>query len=777
MPASAAGWAAAFPGTALARSTDYDALSEWEWVVVWADDDADGRKAAAKALAKIDGPKRYAVGLDSEGDTGKGAADYSIEERRQMVVKALAEDEWQPPYIGEGVQRPPAEPYMVTVDADGLRQILDYLSLEVRKNARANRLEVRRVGADPEQWFSQWMTPDNPGLWAELGEDMLAELDYYSRAHFRRFDANGRAGPLRWEQHALESALLYVCPKPAIDPYAEWLLGIPEWDSKERIDGLWIETLDMPDSELGIAAGRRFMLGMVRRAMEPGCVHDWVPLLIGPQGLGKTQVCRELVSMSSEWFSGGTQIDGTAKERWETTGPAVLNEFAEMASLYGGESEKFKNWLSLTHDRFRPAFGRGQGITAQRRWAGVATGNDRPSGILPFDSTGARRYIVLKSRWKGQLNELNARSAKAIDWVRENRDQLHAEALAVYREETRKGNERMNTVGDLREAQEKAARGYFSVKNATLDDMAGRDDLKQWVRAQPEGKGATIAAIMVYLALSETQAAAASDKSMQIDLADSLKTAGYEKGQNTVNKTRATRWQPPLELCDECGKPSETTPCAACLDTALAATYCDEQKVGGGRCDVLLDAAGRCPVADTHAADGGDPPADDPPAADASGGDSATSATSGQQGLDGMPRGDRLTHVAALQDAITTRIAAMQGALDNPPPDPYDTPDELRRAIRAVRLLQAGTPWDVLGPRHVDALGGASVLVTMMAEGAASANDDVLASITDRKVNEWLRDLAAWIDKQTETVKTETQARWRETVRTKVSTAQAEMPL
>ena len=48
--------------------------------------------------------------------------------------------------------------------------------------------------------------------------------------------------------------------------------------------------------------------------------------------------------------------------------------------------------------------------------------------------------------------------------------------------------------------------------------------------------------------------------------------------------------------------------------------------------------------------------------------------------------------------AIETRIADLQDALDNPEPDAYDTPDELRRAIRALQRLAAATPVGTCSP-------------------------------------------------------------------------------
>ena len=141
----------------------------------------------------------------------------------------------------------------------------------------------------------------------------------------------------------------------------------------------------MLDTELTREAGRRFLVGAVRRTFEPGCIHDWIPVLVGPQGLGKSSVLRALVP-ASEWFSDSTQLDGTPKERMETTGPAVISEFSEMAGLERAEAAKFKTYISKTHDQLRPAYAR-YAVQSDRRWVGVGTANKDPDGVVLDAST------------------------------------------------------------------------------------------------------------------------------------------------------------------------------------------------------------------------------------------------------------------------------------------------------------------------------------------------------------------------------------------------------
>ena len=455
--------------------------------------------------------------------------------------------------------------------AGGMKEILNDLKLEVRKNVRAERVEIRRTDNSAEQWLLQWGAPANPGWWAEASAGILAEIETYSRRFIlhTKVHESSTLYPLAWAQHALEMALLELCKGNYVDPYLEWLNELPKWDGRNRIEGLWVESLGMPDKELNRQAGRRFMVGMVRRAFEPGCVHDWIPVLVGPQGLGKTSMIKSLLS-ADEWYSGSTLLTGTAKERWESTGPAVISEFQDMAGLDKVDTVQFISWLSNTQDRFRPAFGKGQGVTVARRWVGAGTSNDRTGGVLPYDNTGARRYVVMESEYKGTFNELEPYSRRAREWVEEHRVQLHAEALAAYREANEKGDYAMNTVGHLREKQEAAARGYFSTRNETMENKAGDAALADYARMRDGSTGATISELMLKAGIHDFEKDASKDRSGQLAFADALKGDGWEKKQTTVAGKRAMRWMPPhLATPSEPEEPEE--------DRAYCAGPCDKE--------------------------------------------------------------------------------------------------------------------------------------------------------------------------------------------------------
>ena len=561
-----------------ARNADYSPVTG-RTVLVWPDADAAGIKAGKDVVEKCYMMDALAVHLlPVEELEGLDAADYPTETIRQMVTNTMESDALPPPDVGVGVQGAPAKAgTFIQPDEKGLKSILDYLRLDLRENPRNLRSEIRRIGAPGEAkaWAKQWAADQHPGGWIPLTDGLEASLRQVSREHFIfQNDSKGNQ-PATWIDRDLRDAVLNNCPRPAVDPFRLWLEDGPEWDGVDRIAHLWSATLAMPDIELNREAGRRFLIGAVRRSFEPGCVHDWIPVLVGPQGLGKSSILRELVSPAREWFSDGTQLDGDPKTRMETTGPAVINEFSEMAGLDRAESARFKNYLTQRSDQLRRAYGKNAERT-ERRWVGAGTANPDPDGVLPADLTGSRRYVVMESSYKGSLDELAEAASRARAWVRDNLAQLWAEALHEYREAKKRGIEDMNLIpGHLRSAQEAAAEG-FQRHFEGLREVADRliDYGQDYERAH--GYGPPIVDLMVQANLADTEGAAAKDRRTQIALAKELAGSGWARRQQMINGVVSRRWYPPLPEGQAIIIPADQGQCVDCGQVAKIGNLCDD---------------------------------------------------------------------------------------------------------------------------------------------------------------------------------------------------------
>ena len=217
------------------------------------------------------------------------------------------------------------------------------------------------------------------------------------------------------------SAMETVAAERRRNPVADYLRTL-RWDGVPRADRWLIETCWTEDRELFRSYGRRFLVGLVARTLKPGCKLDTTLVLSGQQGFGKSTLFRELVNWPG--FDGmlfsDTPIQIGDKDSLMSLYSCLIWEDSEMASQGVRKQEARKAFLSSSIDRFRPPYGR-KTRTFKRHTVIVGTTNEL-EGLLR-DPTGSRRYWVVQTGHKKQAN---------LAWLRDNRDQLLAEAVHLY---------------------------------------------------------------------------------------------------------------------------------------------------------------------------------------------------------------------------------------------------------------------------------------------------------------------------------------------------------
>lgn len=197
------------------------------------------------------------------------------------------------------------------------------------------------------------------------------------------------------------------------DPVRDYLDGL-KWDGKARL-GTWLrDIMGAPDHPVIGVFGTKFLIGAVARVYEPGCQMDNMLVLEGRQGAGKTTACAALfgrdymISSISDFKSKEAAI--ALQGRW-------VVEVAELAALNKTDVRDVKKFITETVDQYRPVHGRST-IDRPRRCVFVGTTNEHQ---YLKDATGNRRF------WPVPCGDID------MDGIRENRDQLWAEAVALYR--------------------------------------------------------------------------------------------------------------------------------------------------------------------------------------------------------------------------------------------------------------------------------------------------------------------------------------------------------
>lgn len=192
----------------------------------------------------------------------------------------------------------------------------------------------------------------------------------------------------------------------------EWLESLT-WDGTPRLERLIPVGFGAEDSAYTRAVGRCWLVSMVARVLDPGCKVDTMPVFEGKQGRGKSTALQVLVG--SRWFAEAAESP-TSKDFFQALQGKLLVEIGEMDAFSRSEVHTIKRVISCQTDRYRAPYGRrAEDHPRQGVFAGTTNKDD-----WNRDETGARRF------WPVACTVID------LDWIRTNREQLFAEAVARY---------------------------------------------------------------------------------------------------------------------------------------------------------------------------------------------------------------------------------------------------------------------------------------------------------------------------------------------------------
>lgn len=213
-------------------------------------------------------------------------------------------------------------------------------------------------------------------------------------------------------------AVTKVTDDRSYHPVKEFLADLPDWDEQERLETLLIDYLGAEDNEYVRTITRKVLVGAIARIYRPGVKFDWMLVLSGGQGIGKSTLVKKL---AGEWFNDSLRLsdtkDKTAAEKLQ--GYWIL-EIGELAGMRKTEESTLKNFLSSQNDIYRASFGKR--VTPHPRQC-IFIGTTNESEYLR-DATGERRF------WPVKVRETNK---KPWDITENEVHQLWAEALQLYK--------------------------------------------------------------------------------------------------------------------------------------------------------------------------------------------------------------------------------------------------------------------------------------------------------------------------------------------------------
>ena len=216
----------------------------------------------------------------------------------------------------------------------------------------------------------------------ELGDYELSG-DELSRLYLRLSNHKQK-----WSKQMTIDAVNTVAEINAYDPIALYLQNLSSKDALPDKDWFNLDQfLFNLDDPIARAFMPRYLVAAVKRAIEPACQNRQIPVLIGPQNIGKTELGR---SLFGKYYGGGISTkfdidDITKLERlW----------CVELAELDGitrkGQIQNFKTFISDTENFDRRKYGHGI-VKIIRRNVFCGTSNEAPLN----DPSGTTRFVCI----------------------------------------------------------------------------------------------------------------------------------------------------------------------------------------------------------------------------------------------------------------------------------------------------------------------------------------------------------------------------------------------
>jgi len=316
---------------------------------------------------------------------------------------------------------------------------------------------------------------------------------------------------VEFSQQSVLEAIIVVAHKRHYHPIRNYLNAL-KWDGVPRIDTWMIKYGHAIDTVYTRDVGRKILCAAVRRVFEPGCKWDYVLIVEGSQGIGKSTACRIL---GRNW-AGDMQLDPHAKDSIAMMLGKWVIELSEMTALRWHDANSLKSFITREKDTVRLAYER-HAKDFPRQSIFIGTVNPEHVGYLN-DITGNRRYWIV--RFNGQVDLVS---------LENDCDQLWAEARLRYEDE------KPYLSGDAEKLQVLEAQ-------ARMPEDPMRSNVVRWVRDNPETMEITTDGILEYLGVPMKSI----NRADQSRIAQALVEMGWDKVIMRDSGVFTTKYRRPL---------------------------------------------------------------------------------------------------------------------------------------------------------------------------------------------------------------------------------------
>jgi predicted P-loop ATPase len=231
--------------------------------------------------------------------------------------------------------------------------------------------------------------------------------------HFKHWLSSN--GALETSTGLIHEAAIAVSHMTPVHPVSDYLTSL-KWDGVQRIQNWLTIYAGASETPYTNAVGRMTLIAAVTRVFKPGAKYDYMLILEGKQGIGKSTL---VALLGKEWF-GDIVIDPHNKDTIDALRGKWIVEVSEMTECTRYEANAIKRFLTCTSDRVRLAYAK-NAKDFPRRCIFIGTINPTAGKGYLKDPTGNRRFLPVA------LNRVN------IPKLQTDVNQLWAEAYHEYK--------------------------------------------------------------------------------------------------------------------------------------------------------------------------------------------------------------------------------------------------------------------------------------------------------------------------------------------------------
>jgi predicted P-loop ATPase len=234
----------------------------------------------------------------------------------------------------------------------------------------------------------------------------------------------------RFGEQEIKAAIEDFAERIRFNSLSDYLNGL-EWDGKMRMHRLFEHYFGATHGGETISTGSNyylsrisvwFLTGLVRRALKPGCMNQYVAILSGPQGIGKSTGIKALCGDNrfTDRMAHLRLRESDPKRFYDALKGKWVVEIAEGKAIKGGDPDALKEFITQQSDEYIPPYASEKRLMP-RAFVFVVTRNPAAGEGFLKDTTGNRRF------WPIDCGKV------LIDEIERDREQLLAEAIDLVR--------------------------------------------------------------------------------------------------------------------------------------------------------------------------------------------------------------------------------------------------------------------------------------------------------------------------------------------------------